>query len=146
MIDSVPLVITEINYNPYAATSAELAIDADLDNDDFEFIEVQNVGNTTVNLLNHRFTAGVALTFPSFELAAGERAVIVKQIAAFQLRYGGEVRVIGQFSQGSLANGGERLTLADPLGNVMLRTVESHCEADRPRRHRRRRCLADRGQ
>ncbi len=42
--------ITELNYNPHNPTAAELAVDADLDSDDFEFIEVQNDGSDTVSL------------------------------------------------------------------------------------------------
>ena len=36
------VVISEINYNPYDPTDAELAIDPALNNDDFEFIEITN--------------------------------------------------------------------------------------------------------
>lgn len=120
VVATAPLVITEVNYNPYDPTHAELSADARLDNDDFEFIEVQNVGHTTAELLNYRFTDGVTFAFRSFELAAGEYAVIVKNLTAFRLRYGDEVRVIGEFDRGSLANDGETLTLTDPLGDVVF--------------------------
>ena len=48
-------------------------------------------------------------TFPSEWLEPGEYAVVVKNLAAFRLRYGDEIRVLGQFRGGivleTVANG-----------------------------------------
>jgi hypothetical protein len=112
--------ITELNYNPHDPTSEELAENPQLDNDDFEFIEVQNVGSQTINLLNTRFTDGIRFTFPLVFLAPGKHAIIAQNAAAFQLRYGTDVNVVGQFAEGSLSNAGEQLTLVDSLDNTMV--------------------------
>ncbi len=112
--------ITEINYNPADPTTLELASLPGLDNDDFEFIEIQNVGTETIELLNVHFSDGIDFTFPSVPLAAGERGVVVQDSAAFGLRYGGSANVLGQFASGRLSNNGEQLTLADAFETVIL--------------------------
>ena len=75
----IPIVITELNYNPHPPSDAELTALPGIDNDDLEFIEVQNVGDRPTNLANLAFVDGVDFTFPFYQLAPGERALIVKQ-------------------------------------------------------------------
>ncbi|MCA9213621.1 MAG: lamin tail domain-containing protein [Planctomycetales bacterium] len=108
-----PVQISEINYNPAAPTAEERNAIADVNNDDFEFIEITNPSDQTINLVGLSFTDGIEFTFGDSRLSAGERAVVVKNQAAFRLRYGTDVRILGQYS-GSLSNSGERLVLADP--------------------------------
>jgi hypothetical protein len=108
----VPLRITELNYNPSGSTA-------------YEFIELQNMGSTPVNLGGMYFE-GVTYTFPNFaSLAAGARLVLASDFnpSAFALRYPG-VTVAGYFSA-NLNNGGERIALKDPLGNVIT-SVDYH--------------------
>ncbi|MFC1757565.1 lamin tail domain-containing protein [Planctomycetota bacterium] len=107
--------ITEINYNPFSPTAEELAINPGLDNDDFEFIELQNVGSETINLLQSRFTSGIEFVFPSIDLDKGDVGVLVRNLEAFQLRYGDDVNVVGEYS-GGLSNSGERVAIADAAG------------------------------
>jgi hypothetical protein len=52
-------------------------------------------------------------------LAPGERIVVVKNLAAFESRYGTGIRVAGEFS-GQLDNGGERVTLVGAYGEPIL--------------------------
>ncbi|MBM97937.1 MAG: hypothetical protein CMJ77_02335 [Planctomycetaceae bacterium] len=111
--------ITEINFNPYDPTTAELGSDDSLGNDDFEFIELRNIGQGTVNLLQARMTDGVDFTFPAYELAAGEFGLIVRDAEAFAIRYGDDLPVIGEY-EGRLSNGGESIILIDGKGNVVL--------------------------
>jgi len=111
--------ITELNYNPYNPTAAELALDPTLVDDDFEFIEVQNVGAQTLNLTNVTFTDGIAFTFGSTLLNVGQRGVIAKNTAALTLRYGA-VNILGQINSGSLSGQGERLTMVDGAADVIL--------------------------
>ena len=117
VVDS--LRITEINYNPADPTNVELAIDPSLDNDDFEFVEVKNVGSNAINLLQSRFTNGIQFTFPAFDLDPGEFGVIVRNLDAFELRYGDQINVLGEFD-GGLNNGGEGLTLVDADGTTVF--------------------------
>jgi hypothetical protein len=112
--------ITELHYNPADPMAAELATNPLLNNDDFEFIEVQNVGATTLQLLNTHFQNGVTFAFPLVELGAGERGVVVKNLEAFTLRYGAGVKVLGQFTASNLSNNGVRLTLLDGLGQTVV--------------------------
>ena len=76
------LVITEIHYNPRPPAAGSVAAD----NTDFEFIEVQNVGTAPRPMQGVNFSNGVTFTFSAITLAAGERAVIVKNPAAFRER------------------------------------------------------------
>ena len=77
------------DYDAYATErarrDAELQAMADLDNDDFEFVEVINTSDVPLALSGAHFTEGVQFTFPAEQLAADERAVIVRDSAAFQL-------------------------------------------------------------
>ncbi len=112
--------ITEINYNPSDPTADELASNASLNNDDFEFVEIQNTGTVPIGLAGFRFISGIDFTFPDVALAGGEYGVIVQDADAFALRYGDGVNVIGEVDGGRLSNDGEQLTLADGGGNVVL--------------------------
>ena len=112
--------ISEINYNPYDPTEAELMVNEDLVNNDFEFVEIINTGSVAVPLAGLSFTAGIDATLPSVSLAPGERGVIVNNQAAFELRYGDAVNVLATFDGGRLANGGEQLVISDGLGTTIV--------------------------
>ena len=112
--DLASLRVTELMYHPAAVTAAEQT--AGFTNvDDFEFIELRNVGPTALNLAGLAFDKGITFTFTGGSLAAGEHLVLVKNPAAFTLRYGTAVRLGGTYS-GNLNNGGERLRLLDTAG------------------------------
>ena len=105
------LVISEIMYNPAAPTGAEL----NLDNDEFEFIEIKNISDTlTIDLSDLSFTDGITFDFATASitsLAPGECLVLVKNQAAFVSRYGTGLPIAGTYT-GSLNNGGENVTLS----------------------------------
>ncbi|MDB4536985.1 lamin tail domain-containing protein [Akkermansiaceae bacterium] len=114
-INSVPasagnLVISEIHYHPAEPTSAgEIAVSTD--RDDYEFIELFNIGLQPVELDGVHFADGITFSFGAESLLdPGARAVVVKDIAAFTARYGGAIEIAGEYS-GRLNNGGERLSL-----------------------------------
>ncbi|MDB4537723.1 lamin tail domain-containing protein [Akkermansiaceae bacterium] len=111
------LVITEIMYHPADPTTAEIAAGV-LDDNDFEFIEIRNVGDSTVSLLDVRFTKGIDFDFAGSaitSLTPGEYALVVNNLAAFEFRYGTNLPVAGEWS-GNLSNGGERLKLTFGAG------------------------------
>ena len=111
--------ITEINYSPSAPTTEELQVDSDFTNDDFEYIEIENVSDQPVDLTGARFTGGVTFDFTGSsveELAPGETVLVVSDLAAFEARYGTELNVAGEFS-GTLSDAGEQLRLVDALAN-----------------------------
>ncbi len=113
------IMITEINYHPHAPSTEEVAALATVDGQDFAFLEIFNPSpSETINLLNVRITNGVNFTFGDVSMAPGEYALVVEDLAAFQLRYGDAVRVLGQWT-GGLSNDGETIELVDGLGNLI---------------------------
>ncbi len=109
--------ITEIMYNPSPLAGSAL------DPQEYEFIELRNIGPVSLSLAGVAFTAGVDFRFPSsgldLDLAPGASVVLVRNPAAFTARYGGSVRVGGQFA-GTLDNNGETLRLEDATGEKVL--------------------------
>jgi hypothetical protein len=108
-----PLRVTEIMYHPRSP-----AVGSSYTANDFEYVEVQNISAQQLNLKNLAFTNGVAFTFGDITLDPGARTVVVANIAAFQSRYGTAIPIAGQFT-GDLDNGGEKVTLAGPLGETI---------------------------
>ncbi len=88
----------------------------------YDFIELQNISDVTLDLTGVRFVDGIEFTFPQMQLAPGEFVVVAGDLASFRLRYGSGVRVAGQYS-GSLSNNGEDivLKLAWPLEAAIMR-------------------------
>jgi hypothetical protein len=93
--------ITEIMFNPSGSDEG------------LEFIELQNVGASAINLGGVRFTKGIAFTFPALVLAPGEFLVLSPDLAKFEGRYGSGINVNGPYS-GKLDNAGEKLLLQLP--------------------------------
>ncbi len=108
-----PLVISELMFHP--APSASLSDTNDVDN--YEYVELQNVGTNTLSLAGFRFTNGISFTFSASNsvttVAPGGHVLIVKNLASFTSRYGARTNIAGIF-EGNLDNGGERLTLVGP--------------------------------
>jgi len=113
--------ITELNYHPSEPTEAESAAIPGVNQNDFEFVEFQNISTQPINLLGVHFMDddGLYYTFPDTVLLAGARGVIVKDMDAFQLRFGTGLNPIGPFAGGSLGNGGDHVTLIDSLGTMI---------------------------
>jgi hypothetical protein len=115
--------ISEINYHPHPANPA--AGELDVDNDEFEFIELVNASTTeTLDLAGVSFGDGIDFAFPADEplpLSPGERILIVRDLAAFESRYGTGLSVAGEFANGTgLNNGGEQIKLDDASGSTIL--------------------------
>ena len=120
MTSARSLVISEINYHPGPLSVAEEA--AGYSEDDFEFLELQNVSPVDAELLGFQLTDGVEFDFINSVvpfIPAGGRVVLVSNPAAFSLRYGTGLPVIGQFS-GNLDNAGEDIDLVTGTGEVMF--------------------------
>jgi len=109
------VVITEIHYDP-------------ADSDSFEFLEIQNVSTSLVDLTGATISDGVDLWFPyGFCLAPNEIAVVVEDAVAFSNRYESAtstwyyagINVAGQWS-GALADEGERVALSASNGTEIL--------------------------
>jgi hypothetical protein len=88
----------------------------------FDYIELQNISDKTLNLDGVQFLEGVEFVFPNMELEAGEYVVVASNLAAFRSMYGMGPSVAGVYS-GGLSGGGEDivLTLAWPLDAAIMR-------------------------
>jgi hypothetical protein len=107
--------ITEILYNPAAGGA--------FDNDEYEFLELKNIGSAPLKLGGVKLTNGVSYTFPaagSPTLAVGACIVIVKNRAAFTSRYPGNINLAPGAYTGSLDNGGETIKLEDRTNSTIL--------------------------
>jgi hypothetical protein len=113
--------ISEIMYHP----AGEPAGDA-FEDDEYEFIELTNISATeSLELAGVQFDRGIQYAFPEMTLGPGEHVLVVRNVAAFEERYGAGKTVAGQYgsaeSPGSnfLDNAGESLRLVDALGGVI---------------------------
>lgn len=101
--------ITELMYNPLPSDT--------LDGDEFEFIELKNTGDETLDLRGVSFTSGVTFSFADSAvttLGPGGFALVVRNKSAFESRYGTALSdlIAGQYA-GKLANAGENVALVD---------------------------------
>jgi hypothetical protein len=107
-VDTVPLRVTEVMYNPAPPPEGSTFL-----RQDFEFVEVQNVGTTELDLSGVRFSNGIGYTFADGTiLAPGAYAVVTRNADAFASRYGDAIPV-GVFT-GGLSDSGERVALSGP--------------------------------
>lgn len=108
--------VTELMYHP--ATLAGNASSAE----EFEYIELRNIGPITIPLTGVRFTSGIDFDFTGSavtNLAAGARVLVTKNPGAFTARYGSVPNIAGTYA-GSLENGGEVIRLEDATGEKIL--------------------------
>ncbi len=117
LVVDTPLRITEIMYHPRPPRPGD-----ELDADDFEFLELQNVGEEAIDLDGIAIAGAVELELGSdvpggMTLAPGELAVVVRDPIAFAQRH--NVAIAGRY-RGRLRNSGERLRLLDRDGNAIL--------------------------
>ena len=115
VIFSVPaeiynLKITEINYHPLTEDT--------LDDRCFEFLEIQNYGDSPLDLSGVKFTDGVAYTFPAATILLPKAYLV---LAADQLhfiqRYG--FPAFAEY-QGSLDNAGEQIVMTTANGDTIV--------------------------
>ncbi|MFQ5611411.1 MAG: lamin tail domain-containing protein [Anaerolineae bacterium] len=99
--------LTEIMYNPAGG-------------DDYEFLELTNVGNEPLELANLFLDDGVRFTFPASApaLPPGAFVILVSNPAAFAERYPG-LAISGAY-EGHLSNKGEKITLKDGEGQTLI--------------------------
>jgi len=99
--------LTEIMYNP-------------LGGDDYEFIELQNLGDSPIDLTGFALEEGVRFSFlPGVAtLRPGQFAVLVSNPEAFAERYPG-VAISGAY-EGHLSNKGEKIILTDSQGETFI--------------------------
>ena len=117
------LIVTELNYHPSDPTEGELAAMPDLDDDDFEYLELLNFGDQPIDLVGLRFSQEIDVDFPrtgTLSLRPGEFAVVVRNEDAFRLRYGDGARIVGTFEDDRFDNGGGSIRLRGFEGEIIL--------------------------
>ena len=117
IVATPPLAVTEIMYDPARPDAGTN------DNDQFEFIELKNVGSHPLPLAGIRFTNGVEFTFTSTNaitnLGPGQYLVLVANRQAFLSRYPEVTNIAGEYL-GHLSNAGDRLCLEGALQEPIL--------------------------
>ena len=105
--------ITEVMYNPVEGDT--------FDSQEYEYIELKNIGTAPLPLTGVKFTDGISFDLPGVTLAAGGYVVVVKNQAAFASRYTvpGDIQVLGPYD-GLLSNGGENVKLEDSTNSTIL--------------------------
>jgi hypothetical protein len=124
------LVVSQFLYNPSPPTPGEAAVAADAQ--EYEWIELMNVGAVPLDLTPIRLTKGVDFDFAGSAvtlLPAGGRVLVVKNPAAFAARYGAgfsEARIAGTWQSGqSLSNAGEEIKVSHGAGTLVRAFVYS---------------------
>jgi len=104
--------ISEIMYNP--------AEGGEFNSQDYEYIELKNIGNAPLPLNGVKFTDGIYYDMPDITLAAGDYVLVVKNQAAFASRYDvpAGVQVLGPYD-GLLSNSGENIKLDDSTNSTI---------------------------
>ncbi len=107
------LLVTEIMYHPPKNGA--------IDGDQYEFIEIKNVGAATVNLFGMKFTSGITYDFPAgATIAPGQFKVIARNATQFAAKYP-TVALLGAWGAGSnLSNSGDTLTLSDAANRTVF--------------------------
>lgn len=105
-VDLTKLRISEIHYRP-------------VDGSRFEFLELHNSGTDYLDLEGVSFDDGIEFSFrPGDLLAPGEYAVLVSDELSFRA-FHPDARILGEY-EGQLDNGGERLTIENGAGEVLI--------------------------
>jgi hypothetical protein len=107
--DLSSLRVTEIHYHP---------LDVDTTNDDeYEFIELKNVGQTELVLTGAAFVNGIDYTFTEGSIPANSFVIIASNAVKFKELYNFDA--YGEY-EGQLDNGGERITLVSSAGDTVI--------------------------
>ncbi|HMJ66034.1 MAG TPA: lamin tail domain-containing protein, partial [Candidatus Binatia bacterium] len=109
--------ITEIMYHPTQPPAGSLYTQ-----EDFEYIELRNIGPVSIILNGVHFVEGIEFAFTNSvatTLGAGGRMLLVKNLAAFTSRYGTGFNIGGVYT-GTLDNGGEGIRLDDAVNEKIL--------------------------
>ena len=103
--------VTELMYHPKNAGQPE--------DPNEEYIELKNVGASTISLYGVEFTNGIDYNFPDITLAAGQYVLVVEDQTAFEAEHGTGYNIAGEYT-GKLSNGGEEIKLKDAVKNTVL--------------------------
>lgn len=118
------LAISEIHFRPREPDANEISSEFLL-RSDFEYLEMVNLADTTIELGDLVFGDGIDFRFADGiyqRIPPGFRIALVKNLAAFELRFGSEFsHLIDGIYTGKLGDDGEQLRIQ--RGHVLIRTV-----------------------
>lgn len=113
-----PIRLTEFMYHPPSRTADEIAAGI-LDDDDLEYLELQNLGASPIELADHAFVDGIEFAFPPLLLPVNGVVILAKDPTAFAVRYPTVTApVLGPYDA-NLSNGGELVVWADASGTAI---------------------------
>ncbi len=105
--------VSEIMYHPLPPSNSPFLAD------DYEFIELQNIGSNVLYPGKFILSGGINATFAiTQQLEPEDKILLVYDIEAFQERYGSAIPIAGTY-QGHLANAGDRILLTTEFGQVI---------------------------
>ncbi|MCW8849113.1 MAG: lamin tail domain-containing protein, partial [Melioribacteraceae bacterium] len=106
--------ITELHYHP----TDEIVGQDTINDREYEFIELKNIGTQEINLTGSYFSRGITFTFPNGTIIKPDSFIILSSNAAeFKRRYGfdPDFEYLGQ-----LDNAGETLEYANPADKIVF--------------------------
>ena len=107
--------ITEVMYHP--------KFDDAYGNNDLEFIELTNIGQSPLPLKNAEISGAASFTLPDVTLNPGQYVLIVGNKASFEAKYGPGLPIINDDVDhplnGNLSNSSEQIILTSALGQVI---------------------------
>jgi hypothetical protein len=109
--------IVELMYHPAPGPAS-----SPFPSEDFEYIQLKNIGTKALDLNGVRFATGITFSFTGSGvnlLQPGETVYVAKNPAAFAARYGQGFNVAGPY-EGNLENKGENIKLIDSVGENVL--------------------------
>jgi len=125
------LVLSEVMYAPATPSVTELLLLPQARASQFAFVELYNPSqDDSYTLGQMNITGEIAFSFPDVVLTPGERAVIAADSAAFVVRYGTPIRILGQW-QGELSTTEPQLSIIDADAHELTRFA-IHQPADWP--------------
>lgn len=102
--EPIDIVINELHYNPSPSQGED---------DFYEFIELYNAGESTVDLSGYSFTDGIEFIFPEGSNIAPDEYIVVAINAD---TYSGQGYQVFQWTSGKLANEGEIVQISNNYG------------------------------
>ena len=108
--------VTELMYHPPPAKGAPYGPE------EFEYVELTNIGPEPLDIHGVRFVSGIGFSFAGSaitNLCPWASVLVVRNAAAFAMRYGSGLPVAGEFT-GNLDNAGERIRLLDENNEEIL--------------------------
>ncbi len=121
IVGETRLAVSELHYHPADPSMNEIELGF-VDGDAFEFIELYNPGTVSFPLDGVNFVDGISFDFTGSkitQLAPNATVLVVKNLDAFELRYGHGLPVAGEYT-GNFSNAGETVIVMDSDKEILI--------------------------